>query len=144
MGGEQIRIGGAELRFVTTATETAGHADVFEMTLPPRGQVPAAHRHEEVDETVYGLEGVLTYTVDGTVREVRAGDSLVIPRGAVHHFANLHEGTARSLNVQTPGKFGPAYFRELAAVLNAGGPPDRAKLGEIMGRYGVEPVLLAR
>ena len=82
---------------------------------------------------------MLTYTIDGVVRQVGAGQSVVVPRGATHHFANLHERVARFLSVQTPGKFGPAYYREIGAVIAAGGPPDRAKLGEIMTRYGIEP-----
>ncbi|MDR5728500.1 MAG: cupin domain-containing protein, partial [Terriglobia bacterium] len=34
---------------------------------------------------------------------------------------------------------GPEYFRESAEVVNAaaGGPPDRAKMAEIMRRHGL-------
>ena len=34
---------------------------------------------------------------------------------------------------------GAEYFREVAAVVNAGGPPDRAKLAQVMSRYGLRP-----
>jgi hypothetical protein len=43
--------------------------------------------------------------------------------------------------VITPAAIGPQYFRDSAEVINAaaGGPPDRAKMAEIMRRYGLTP-----
>jgi hypothetical protein len=45
------------------------------------------------------------------------------------------------LCVITPAAIGPQYFRESAEVINApaGGPPDRAKMAEIMRRHGLTP-----
>jgi hypothetical protein len=60
------------------------------------------------------------------------------PRGSVHHFSNPHGANAKALIVQTPD-IGPQYFRDVAAVVNAGGPPDRAKLIGVMTRYGLIP-----
>jgi hypothetical protein len=34
---------------------------------------------------------------------------------------------------------GAQYFREVAAVINAGGPPDKGALVSIMSRYGLVP-----
>jgi hypothetical protein len=34
---------------------------------------------------------------------------------------------------------GAQYFRDVAAVVSAGGPPDRAKLLQVMARYGLQP-----
>jgi len=41
----------------------------------------------------------------------------------------------------TPAAIGPPYFREAAAVISAasGGPPDHAKMAEIMRRHGLTP-----
>ena len=41
----------------------------------------------------------------------------------------------------TPAALGPQYFREAAEVINAaaGGPPDRARMAEIMRRHGLTP-----
>jgi hypothetical protein len=43
--------------------------------------------------------------------------------------------------VLTPAAIGPQYFREAAAVIAAaaGGPPDRARMAEIMRRHGLTP-----
>jgi len=43
--------------------------------------------------------------------------------------------------VITPAAIGPEYFREAFEVLKAaaGGPPDRAKMAEVMRRHGLTP-----
>ena len=48
---------------------------------------------------------------------------------------------ATFLAIATPGVFGPAYFREIGAVVAAagGGPPDLAAIGEVMRRHGLTP-----
>jgi hypothetical protein len=60
------------------------------------------------------------------------------PRGSVHQFSNPGTETARALVMLTPD-IGEQYFRDVAAVASAGGPPDRAKLIEVMMRYGLVP-----
>src|SRR4051812_11905705 len=103
----------------------------------------AAHSHDGFEETNYGLAGVTTFTVDGEQRELHPGQVVFIPRGAVHAFENRHDAAARFLAVVTPGLLGPAYFHEIAAVLadGAGGPPDRAAIGEVMRRHGLTPAV---
>ena len=84
---------------------------------------------------------MLTWTVDGKAIDVGPGQALCIPRGAVHRFDNLGEQDAKVLCVITPAAIGPQYFREVAEVMKAssGGPPDKAKLVEIMRRHGLTP-----
>jgi hypothetical protein len=45
--------------------------------------------------------------------------------------------------VITPGVLGPEYFREIAEVLNAGGPPNVARIMEVMRRHGLRPAVPA-
>jgi quercetin dioxygenase-like cupin family protein len=130
-----VRIRQIELRFLVSA---AG-ATVFEFTVPSRARVPAPHHHRDADEFLYGLEGTLTVIVDGQTREIRAGDAIFIPRGAVHHHENLHDDTAKVLASMTPGTIGRRYFEEIAEVVNVPGKPDFAKAGEIMLRHGLIP-----
>jgi len=47
-----------------------------------------AHSHDHYEETIYGIEGVLTWTVDGRLIDLGPGQALCIPRGAVHRFDN--------------------------------------------------------
>lgn len=139
MSSETIHLGPVTVTFFATAAETGGHADIFEVSVPQGAKVPVAHHHVEVDELVYALEGTLTYTLGGVVHELRPGQQLFAPKGVVHHFANLHAGTARFLSVLTPATIGPAFFREVAGVLAVGGPPDPAKLGAVMLKHGLVP-----
>jgi quercetin dioxygenase-like cupin family protein len=132
---ETVRIGELELHFRVTEPG----ATVFEFVVPSRARVPAPHHHEEADEILYGLEGVLTVTIEGSRRELRAGDALFIPRGRVHHHENLHDGLSRSLVVITPGTIGREYFEEIGEAVNGPGKPDPARVREIMQRHGLVP-----
>ncbi len=135
----EVRIGALLLKFLVDDAKSDGKLVMFEMTVPEQAKVPAAHYHRDFDEAVYGLAGTLTMTIDGVIHEVKPGDAVFTPRGAVHRFDNLHSGDARILAVMTPAIAGKKYFDELAAIVNAGGPPDMAKVKETMLRYGLVP-----
>ena len=139
---EAIRIGPLKIRFLITGGNSNGSIAAFEVVVPAHQRLGApAHSHDHYEETIYGLEGVLTWTVDGKQIDVGPGHALCIPRGAVHRFDNHRDDNARALCVITPAAIGPQYFREAAEVINAspGGPPDRAKMAEIMRRHGLTP-----
>jgi quercetin dioxygenase-like cupin family protein len=141
MSGELIHVGDTAVEFLVEGSLSGGSAAVFEATIRARGRMPAPHSHDGFEETVYGLEGVSTWTVDGTTVDVAAGEALCIRRGAVHHFDNRGEVDAKALCIITPGVLGPDYFREVAAVFadSAGGPPDLARIGDVMRRHGLTP-----
>jgi quercetin dioxygenase-like cupin family protein len=132
-----LRLGTLEIKFMVTSEETNGSMMVFEMTVPAGCRVPPAHYHGDVDEVVIGLEGVLSFTAGGETRDVHPGDKVVVVKGVEHRFENLQASPARVLTIQTPGTIGPAYYREIADLINAGGPPDPAKAKEIMARHGL-------
>jgi quercetin dioxygenase-like cupin family protein len=136
---EAIRIGGLAIRFLLEGEATGRSVAIFEFEVPAGARVPVAHSHDGYEETIYGLDGVLTWTVDGDPTEVGPGDVLHIPRGIVHRFDNAGDVPARALAVVTPGVLGPEYFRETAAVVEAaaGGPPDAAALAAVMRRHGL-------
>ena len=143
MTAEEIRIGELAIRFLLEGDQSDGSVAVFEFTVPSQARVPIAHSHDAYEETVYGLDGTLTWTVDGERHDVGPGEVLCIRRGAVHRFENEGEGVARVLAAVTPGVLGPDYFREIGAVVDegvaAGGPPDPARIGEVMLRHGLTP-----
>jgi quercetin dioxygenase-like cupin family protein len=137
---ETIKIGPLAIRFLLTGDDSSGSASVFEFLVPVAQKLAApAHKNDAYEEIVYGIEGVLTWTVDGTPIEVGPGQALCIPRGAVHRFDNLGREDAKQLAVITPAIMGPAYFREAAEVIGAaaGGPPDRAKMMDVFTRHGM-------
>ncbi len=135
---EIVRIGGLELRFLQTKDSTDGGLDLFEMTLQPNARMPIPHHHESWDETVYGLSGVSTWTVDREAIALKPGEAIFIKRGVVHGFRNDTQAEATVLSVLTPGVLGPGYFREMAALI-AEGPPDPAKMAATMVRHGLIP-----
>ncbi len=134
---EPISIGQMTIRYLIDGAATGG-LGVFELDVPPGSNVPPPHSHTANEECVYVLEGVLRYAVDDVTRDLRPGDWMRTPRGSVHQFSNPHAGRARALIIMTPD-IGAQYFRDVAAVVNTGGPPDRAKLLGVMSRYGLVP-----
>ena len=138
---ETIRVGALGVRSLVDAAESNGTASVFECYVPASARMPVPHRHDGFEETVYGLEGTTTWTIDGETVEIGPGDAVCVQRGQVHGFENHRSVDATFLGIATPGVFGAAYFRELAEVLaaGAGGPPDLAAIGEVMRRHGLTP-----
>ena len=143
---ETIHLGPLAVRFLLTGDDSRGSAAAFELEVPAAQRLAApAHSHDHYEETVYGIAGVLTWTVDGAPIDVGPGQALCIPRGAVHRFDNHGSQDAKALCLITPAAIGPPFFREAAEVIAAagGGPPDRAKMAEIMRRHGLTPASLS-
>jgi len=141
---EMIRVGPLGVRFLIAGDSSNRSAAVFELSVPAGQKLPApAHSHDHYEETIYGVSGVITFTVDGKPIDIGPGDALCIPRGAVHRFDNNGTQGVKALCVITPAALGPQYFRETAEVLRAagGGLPDKAKLLEIMRRHGLTPAM---
>ena len=139
---ETIQLGPLAVRFLISGEQATGSIAVFELSVPGGQRLAApAHSHDAFEETIYGIEGTLTWTVDGRSIDVGPGQALCIPRGAVHRFDNNSGLDVKALCAITPAAIGPQYFRESAEVISAagGGPPDRAKMTEIMLRHGLTP-----
>jgi quercetin dioxygenase-like cupin family protein len=143
--GETITVGQLGVRFLVDGGQSNGSAAVFECYVPASSRMPVPHSHDAFEETIYGLRGVSTWTVDGDTIEIGPGDALCVPRGAVHGFENRGSIDAEFLAIATPGVFGPDYFQEIADVVaaSAGGPPDLAALADVMRRHGLTPAQAA-
>jgi quercetin dioxygenase-like cupin family protein len=136
---ETIRVARNTIRFLVAGEHSNGSAALLELTIPAGAGLPAPpHSHDGYEETVYGLEGISTWTLGGEAIAVGPGQALCIPRGAVHAFANQGDGDARVLVTFSPAGISPAFFREMAAVIDAaaGVPPDRAEMGAVLRRHG--------
>jgi quercetin dioxygenase-like cupin family protein len=138
---EMIQVGALSVRFLVEAADSNGSVSVFECFVPADSKMPAPHSHDAFEETIYGLAGVTSWSVDGRTLDVRPGEAFCIPRGAVHGFDNHGTEEAKFLAISSPGVMRPDYFREIHDVLaaNPGGPPDRAKVAEVMRRHGLTP-----
>jgi quercetin dioxygenase-like cupin family protein len=134
---DPIKAGQLTIRYLVDGSESRGMG-IFELEVPPGSNVPPPHSHSNNEEIVYVLEGRLRYSVGSESRELMAGETMYTPKGAVHQFSNPFSAVARALIILSPD-IGAQYFRDVAAVINAGGPPDKAALVSVMDRYGLVP-----
>ena len=137
MSATEIHVGQLRIRYLVDGSQTAS-LGMFELTVPPGSNVPPPHSHTDNEEIVYVLEGTLRYSVGSDTRDLSPGQTMHTPKGAVHGFANPFGSVARALITLAPD-IGPKYFEDVAAVINAGGPPDKAALVAVMRRYGLLP-----
>lgn len=134
---ELIELGQLRIRYLRDGAAER-ETGAFEIVVPPGSNVPPPHSHADNEEYLYVLEGRLRYSVDGEVKDLRAGESAFTPKGAVHGFSNPFSEPCRALVVMSPD-IGAQYFRDIESVLRAGGPPDRTRLLQVMERYGLKP-----
>lgn len=140
---EQILVGTLAIRPRIEPAETDGVIAIHEFDVPAGARLPLPHSHDAYEETIYGVKGTVTFTLEGVPHDIGPGDTLFIPRGQVHTFANTGQLDATALAIITPGLLGADYFREIAAVLDraAGGPPDLLAIGDVMQRHGLTPAI---
>jgi uncharacterized cupin superfamily protein len=137
MRANEINAGQLGIRYLIDGSQSAS-LGIFELTVPPASNVPPPHSHSNNEELVYVLEGTLRYRVGSDMRDLTPGQSMHTPRGTVHAFSNPFDCSARALIILSPD-IGAQYFKDVAAVVNAGGPPDNAALVAVMSRYGLVP-----
>jgi quercetin dioxygenase-like cupin family protein len=137
MSANEIKVGQLGIRYLMDGSQTSSMG-IFELTVPPASNVPPPHSHSNNEEIVYVLEGTLRYTVGSDTRDLIPGQTMHTPRSMVHGFSNPFNSPARALIILSPD-IGAQYFRDVAAVVNAGGPPDKASLAAVMHRYGLRP-----
>jgi quercetin dioxygenase-like cupin family protein len=135
---EVIRVGRLEIDYLQEAGNGC-QMGCFELRVPPGSNVPPPHSHSANEELLYVLEGTLRHTVGIETKDLKPGECRVTPPGEVHGFSNPHSVMARALVILTPDTIGSQYFRDVGAVVDAGGPPDRTKLLAVMQKYGLVP-----
>ena len=142
MGATEIKVGQLGINYIVDGSHTQS-LGMFELTVPPGSNVPPPHSHSNNEECVYVLAGTLRYSVGAETRDLTAGQTMSTPKGVAHAFSNPFAETARALIVLSPD-IGAQYFRDVAAVANAEGPPDKSALIAVMGRYGLVPAAPAQ
>ena len=71
---ETIRLGPLAVRFLITAENSNDSVAAFELIVPGAARLAApAHSHDHYEETIYGIDGVLTWTVDAKPIEIGPG-----------------------------------------------------------------------
>ena len=138
---DTITVGALGVRFLIEAADSNGSVSVFECYVPANARMPAPHSHDGFEETIYGLEGVTTWTIDGETVEIGPGEAVCVPRGQIHGFENHGSVDAKFLAIATPGRVRTRLLPRgrRGPRRRAGGPPDLAAIGEVMRRHGLTP-----
>jgi quercetin dioxygenase-like cupin family protein len=104
------------------------------------GDPPPKHFHPAQDERFEVIEGTVKMELEGEIRELEEGDSLAIPRSAVHRLWNPAEGAARAIWRTAPAGRTEQWFRALDALHREGrtdknGQPSPLAYGVLLSEY---------
>jgi len=111
---------GIEARVTIPAEATGGEYVEMDCTLWPGGGT-AIHYHPDQEESYRILDGTLEVFRDGGGwRAVSAGESLTVPRGAVHGFRNAGGTPVRFVNVHSPALAFQEHLETLDRLVRAG------------------------
>jgi quercetin dioxygenase-like cupin family protein len=110
---------GLEATVTTPSAATDGAYVEMDVTLEPKGHTNI-HYHPEQEETYEVLGGTLEVFRDGDWHKVPAGESLTVPRGAVHAFRNASQTPVRFLNVHRPALTFQEYLETLDRLIRVG------------------------
>lgn len=105
---------GAGVLVKLSSAATGGALTVFE-TSREQGDArgPRAHRHTNMDETFYVVEGTFVFELDGHDFDAPAGTLVFLPRGTRHRFRSTGASPGRVLSFAAPGGI-DAFFEEVA------------------------------
>ena len=127
---EEIQVGPLAIRFLVEQQASGGSVTVFEFDVPAGAKLPVAHSHDGYEETVYGLRGTVTWTVEGTTIEAAPGRpsaSRVAPSTASTTTATRTRPCSRSSRRVSSGRTTSASSRLSSGRLPAGRPiPPRS------------------
>lgn len=114
----------------------------------PFGDSPPLHVHDTEDEVFHVLAGRVRFSIDGELADLRAGQTLLAPKGVPHSYVVESPEGAKWLTFTRPGNF-EALVREASRPATAvglpvpSGPPtseEAAALAETCARHGIRLV----
>jgi quercetin dioxygenase-like cupin family protein len=126
---------------LVSSDETNGATTIMQMTMRP-GMGPPPHVHHGVTETVYVVDGTISYQIDGQTVEGAPGSLFRIPADTWERFVPTSQ--ARVVVTYEPGGIDrffaeagePAARREMPPP--PASPPDVERITRIGARYGLE------
>lgn len=121
---------------VFLTTETTGGATSVLMGWHRPGEGAPDHVHYDQEELFFIIEGTYDLTVDGKTSTVGPGTVAFIPRGVVHGFKNVGDGTASMLDWTLPGGQ-DHYFKAVAELAARDGFTDEEMMA-INQRFNTE------
>jgi quercetin dioxygenase-like cupin family protein len=141
--GRSLWVSGELVTRKVASEQTGGAYSLFEVVSQPQGGSPSHIQHRE-DEAFYVLEGEYEFLVEGRTLRMPAGSLLYVPKGNLHAYKNVGEGTGKMLVSQTPGGLHERFFEDLgkpAGDTSTPGPeepPNVQRIVTIAAKYGIE------
>ena len=147
--GDEIHnpVTGQRLRFLVTPDDSHGKLFRAEGMFPPGGFAGVEHVHPRQDEHFEVLAGQAEFRVDGECHVLGPGETIVVPAGTAHTFANAGSGEMRVMFEFRPGLSGTDRFYELyfafaqAGRVNAKAMPGLLDIATVWGGTAAHAVL---
>lgn len=119
-----------------SGSDTDGDLAVFEQTgLTPDGG-PPLHIHPLQDEWFYVIEGEYLFQVGGDRFEMKAGDTIFLPRNVPHAFIQRSEKGKMIVSYLPAGKM-EAFF---AVTDKWSSPPEKKEITKVFADHGMQVV----
>ena len=113
---------------------------VTDNVVPPGFPGPVRHRHAQMTEMFYVLDGDLAFDLAGEQHALGPGSFVLVPPGVVHTFANPGSAPVRFLEILQPAG-NEQFFKEAVQRMATGQPWSPAEMAEMASPYDFEPVL---
>ena len=116
--------------------DTDNEVAVFEQTgLTPNGG-PPLHIHPEQDEWFYVIEGDYLFQVGKDKYQIKAGDTIFLPRKVPHAFVQLSEKGKMIVSYVPAGKM-EAFFAVTDKWIS---PPSKEEIVQVFSEHGMQVV----
>ena len=123
------------VRVHISGSDTDGSFALLESTGPAGDHTPL-HVHHHDDEGFYVLDGELTLWADDEQHVLRAGESILAPRG-VPHTLRVGDRDARWLVTSTPAGF-EAFVRAVGSTEPQAALPSPEELTRVASEHRIE------
>jgi quercetin dioxygenase-like cupin family protein len=136
-GTTENPVSGERVLWLKTAADTHGALLQWEHTLRPGAHVPRDHIHAAQEERFAVIAGTARVRLGKELRDLSAGESVVIPRGTAHGLYNASDAEARVHCELLPAMNTEAFFEVTYALARDGkvdkmGVPNLLRLAVIL------------
>jgi len=135
--GEVYDTGAVRLRLLAQSPDQS--IAITDNTVPPGFPGPVRHRHAEMTDIFYVLQGELAFELEGAWRSLGPGSFVSVPPGVVHTFANRGSVPARFLNIYLPSG-NEQWVKEAMQRMMEGHPWSPAEMAQVAAQFDFEPV----
>jgi mannose-6-phosphate isomerase-like protein (cupin superfamily) len=134
---------GERITFRKTAADTNGEYVEIDLVLAPDGAVPGTHVHPKQVETFRVMSGRMKFRLGMKKVYAGPGETVVVPKGAVHNFANAGDEPAHVRVTMEPALKMEELFETSVALAKAGrvnrrGMPKPLDLALFVDRFSDE------